>query len=175
MSRTHWKEKYQTIGVGVGHYSESLEYSGKLLAEARVLDSALLHGAYTHYANVYQGRRSFTGSWGMPNLAGALFYAKAFPKGPFIEDTLIILGNFYDDLYKALKELAQGYKHDCFSKYMARERLDEQREFARKTAIRYYTSVLDLGTGNTASNQAIKNWKINLESKMSFGWHFCAD
>ena len=175
LDKKYWKEKYQTIGVGVGHYSESLEYSGKLLADARVLDSALAHGAHTRYAGICGGLGSFTGPCQMPNLEAALSYAKAFPKGPFIEDTLITLGNFYDDLYKALQEPKQGYKYECFAKYMASERVAEQREVARTTAIRYYASVLALGSVNRASNQAIKNWKGGLESKESFGWHFCAD
>ena len=93
----------------------------------------------------------------------------------FIEDALIILGNFYDDLFKALKGSKQGYKYDCFSRYIKTEPVTEQRELARKSALHYYTNVLALGSGNQASNRAIKEWKSDLESGESPGWHFCGD
>lgn len=175
IDKKYWKEKYQTLGVGVGHYSESLGYSGKLLAEARALDVNLTHGSYTRYADICGGLGSFAGGCGVPNLEAALSYEKTFPRGPFIEDTLITLGNFYDDLFKALKESKQGYKYDCFFRYMKNEPVTEQRELARKSALHYYTNVLALGSGNQASTRAIKEWKGNLESGESPGWHFCTD
>ena len=176
IEKKSWKEKYQTIGLVVGHYSESLEYSGKLLVEAKTLDVNSTHGPYTHYADICAGLGSFSGGCDMPNLEAALLYEKDSPKGPFIEDTLIIIANFYDDLFKALKESDQkGYKYDCFSRFIGDEPMADQLEHARKSALDYYTKVLALDSDNQASNTSIREWKSNLESGNSFGWHFCAD
>ena len=161
--------------TGIGHYSDSLKYSGKFLAEARALDKDSAHGAYTHYADICGGLGSFAGRCPMPNLASALRYEKDFPNGPFIEDTLITLGDFYDDLFKVLKESKQSYKYDCFSKYVMDEPVAAQRERARGLALRYFTKVLALGSGNHAARKAIEEWKSNLESGRSGGWHFCID
>ena len=176
IEKKSWKEKYQTIGLGVGHYSESLEYSGKLLVEAKTLDVNSRHGPYTHYADICAGLGSFSGACDMPNLEAALLYEKDFPKGPFIEDTLIIIANLYDDLFKVLKEIDQkGYKYDCFSKFIRDEPMAEQLEHVRELALEYYTKVLSLDSDNQASNRSIREWKSNLESGKSFGWHFCTD
>lgn len=111
-----WKEKYQKIGIEVGHYSEELEYSGKLLVEAHALDVDGTNGSYTRYADICGGWGSFS-DCDMPNIKVAKLYEKEFPQGPFIEDTLIIIGNFYDDLFKALKT---DYKNDCFSTLLSK-------------------------------------------------------
>jgi hypothetical protein len=176
IDKKYWKDKHQIIGVSVGHYSDSLEYSGKLLVEAKSLDVNSAHGSYTHYADICGGAGSFAGVCDMPNLKAALQYEKDFPKGPFIEDTLITIANFYDDLFKALKERdTKDYKYECFSKYMNDRPITEQLEHARKSALGYYTKVLALDSDNQASNKSIREWKSNLESGDSHGWHFCAD
>jgi hypothetical protein len=145
-----------------------------LLANTKALDVNLTHGSYTLYADICGGAGSFAGC-DIPNLEAALSYEKSFPNGPFIEDTLITLGDFYDDLFKALAEAKTGYKYDCFSRYMKPGPLTEQRERARKSALRYYTKVLALGSDHPASNKAVKEWKHSLESGKSVGWHFCTD
>jgi hypothetical protein len=176
INERYWKAKYHAIGVGVGHYSGSLEYSGRVLVEAKNLDVNSAHGSYTHYADICGGAGSFAGECDMPNLVAALQYEKDFPRGPFIEDTLITIGNFYDDLFKALKMRdTKDYKFECFSKYMNDKPIVEQLEHARKSALKYYTKVLTLESDNHASNRAIREWKIDLESGDSAGWHFCPD
>lgn len=171
----YWKEKYQTIGVFVGHYSDALGYEGKLLRDAKALDVDLKYGAYTRYANICDGAGSFSGC-DMPNIKAAFEYETDFPTGPFIEDVLVTIGNFYDDLFKALKSKeTKDYKYDCFSKYMSDKPLTAQIENARKLAIKYYTKVLALRSDNIAANKSIEKWKGNLESGESEGWHFCGD
>ena len=134
----------------------------------------LTHGSYTRYANLCGGPASFAGC-NVPNLQAALSYEKTYPKGPFIEDTLITLGEFYDDLFKALTEDKQRYKYACFSRYIKIQPVTEQRELARNLALHYYNSVLALGSDNQASNRFIAESKRNLESGKSTGWYFCGD
>ena len=171
---TYWKKKYQLIGVGAGLYNNDvLSYSGKLLLEARALDANGTYASYTHYANVCGGYGSFAGC-DVPNPAAALQYEKEFPDGPFIEDTLIVLGDFYDDLFKAL-EMKDGPKYACFSKYIRKAPVAQQRERARKLAILYYGKVVAIGSANRVSNKSVREFKSKLESGQSLGWHFCSD
>jgi hypothetical protein len=169
----YWKQKYQAIGVGIGHYNDVLGYSGKLLVEARALDRSATYTSWTHYADVCNGAGSF-GDCVMPNPTAALLYEKEFPQGPFIEDTLSILGMFYDDLFKVV-EMSDGYKYDCFSKYIRHEPIPLQRERARKTAIFYYNKVLTLDSQDQAWMKSIRQFRSGLESGQSVGWHFCDD
>lgn len=172
----YWKERYRTVGVHVGHYSDALEYSGALLHEAKKRDVKKQYEAYTAYSDIYGGQRSFSGGFGMPNLAAALRYEKKFPTGPFIEDTLIIIGNFYDDLYKALKDRDEkDYKYDCFSSFFDETPIMDQIERARKAAINYYSKILSVHSKNEAARNSVREWRNNLESGNSLGWHFCSD
>lgn len=177
-----WVKKYSTLGITVGHFSDSLEYTGKLLEEAKKLDLKSQYSAYTDYFNVFGGAGSFHGAFGMPDLEAALSYEKKHPKGPFIEHTLIIIGKFYDDLYKALKidetetpSDSNESKGPCYLEYINKSPGIEKAETAKQMAIKYYAIVLALGTENRASNAAIAMWKKNLERGFSAGWHFCAD
>ncbi|MCR4346918.1 MAG: hypothetical protein NUV55_06925 [Sulfuricaulis sp.] len=172
----YWNEQYRVIGVNVGHYSDSLEYSGTLLHEAKKRDIKKLYEAYTTYSDIYGGQGSFSGGFGMPNITAALHYEKKFPTGPFIEDTLIIIGNFYDDLYKALKDRGEkDYKYDCFSAFFDETPIMDQIERARKAAINYYSKFLSLHSKSEAAKRSVREWRHNLESGDSLGWHFCSD
>ncbi|NKE72996.1 hypothetical protein [Candidatus Manganitrophus noduliformans] len=174
-----WMKKYSTLGVTIGHYSGSLQYTGKLLEEAKKLDVKSQYSSYTDYADIFSGAGSFSGAFGMPNIEAALKYEEKFPKGPFIEDTLIIIGNFYDDLYKTLKieetETSSESKGPCHSEYINKSPGIEKAEAAKQMAIKYYAKILALGTENKASNAAIAMWKKSLERGSSAGWHFCSD
>lgn len=172
----YWNERYSDIGVGVGHYSDALEYSGALLREANKRDINKRFEAYTAYTDIYGGQGSFSGGFGVPNITAALQYEKKFPTGPFIEDTLIIIGNFYDDLYKALKARDEkDYKYDCFSRHFDETPVSAQIERSRLAGINYYSKVLALLSKSEAANRSVLEWRRDLESGNSRGWHFCSD
>ncbi|MDH4286429.1 MAG: hypothetical protein OEV26_03300 [Gallionella sp.] len=170
-----WKKEYEKIGIIIGGFTDTVIYTGKLLKEAKTLDVNSTYDAYTSYTDFCSNCNSFGY---MPNIEGALTYAKKYPEGPFIEDTLITIGNFYDDLYKVLKFTNKervDYKFDCFSKYINKKSLSVQIENARQSAIKYYTNVLALHSDNSSSNETIKEWLTNLKSHNSEGWHYCSD
>lgn len=172
----YWNKRYSAIGVGIGHYSDALEYSGAMLREAKKRDINKRHEAYTAYSDIYGGQGSFSGGFGVPDITAALQYERKFPKGPFIEDTLIIIGNFYDDLYKALKSRNEkDYIYDCFSRYFDETPVSTQIERARQAGIKYYSKVLALDSMGEAATSSIREWRHNLESGDSHGWHFCSD
>lgn len=172
-------QKVQYLGVTIGHYSGSLQYTGKLLEEAKKLDVKSQYSSHTDYADIFSGAGSFSGAFGMPNIEAALKYEENFPKGPFIEDTLIIIGKFYDDLYKTLQveetDPSPESKGPCSSEYINESPGVEKAETAKQMAIKCYAKILALDTENKASNAAIAMWKKNLERGSSAGWHFCSD
>jgi hypothetical protein len=169
----YWKKKYVDIGVTVGNYSDALGYSGKLLIEAKALDTNSKYASHTRYADVCKGRGSFSGACYVPNMGASLKYEKEFPDGPFLWDTLVTIGNLYSDLSEALKA---GEKHECFSKYMSNEQASIQMESARTLAIKYYEKALALHTDDKSANESIQEWLTELITKGdNIGWHYCAD
>ena len=176
IAQRYWKEKYRDIGVSVGQYSDALAYSGKLLADAKALDANARYAAYTSYSDICRGAGSFSGRCNMPDIKAALEYEKKFPQGPFIEDTLTMIGNFYSDLRQALKiDDAKDFKFQCFSKYINEKSIQLQIADASRSAAKYYRKVLALHSDNTAANDAIKGWLDEIDSAEDTGWHFCTD
>lgn len=177
IDQKYWKEKYLDIGVGVGHYSEALGYSGKLLIEAKALDVNSKHASYTRYTDICGGGGSFSGECDRPDIAVALAYEKEFPNAPFIWDTLVTIGNFYSDLREALKENeSKDYKYECYSKYINKKPITDQLESARLLAVKFYKKALAVHSDNKAANDSIHEWMRTLESGGDdIGWHFCSD
>lgn len=177
IAQRYWKGKYTDIGVSVGQYSDALAYSGKLLADAKALDAKGQYAAYTSYVNICGGVGNFSGSCDMPDIKAALDYEKKFPQGPFIEDTLTMIGNFYSDLRQALKiSDTKDFKYQCFSKYINERLIQSQIADASKSAAKYYKKVLALHSDKTAANDSIKGWLDEIDSNAEdTGWHFCAD
>ncbi len=172
INQEYWNnKKCETMGVYVGHYSEALEYSGALLWEVKKRDVAKQYEAYTSRPGVPD-----PASGEAPIIKTALEYEKRFPTGPFIEDTLIIIGDFYSDLYLALKSSDQkDYKYECYSPFFDKTPIPDQIERARQTAIKYYARVLALHPKSEALEHPIEEEKHDLELGNDPGWHFCAD
>jgi hypothetical protein len=176
-----WKASWSEIGVMVGHYSDQLQYSGKLLIEAHRIDPASPFRRFTLFSAI-QGEGTSHGLGEMPDVPAALQYLKEFPDGPFVDRTLIILGFFYDDLFKVCRGLQRNdlpeYKLNCFSKYVREIDLNGQAREARRLAIRYYSQALDLNRESRSEwfeTQMIKRYKRDVEMDKAEGWHFCAD
>jgi hypothetical protein len=110
----------------------------------------------------------------MPNLKMAVRYVQEFPEGPFIEETLTLLGNFYSDLFQLIKELEKhrgGYKYDCFAQYLDKSSLDNQLRRAQQLSVDYYLKALAISPGN----KNFKDWLVDIKEGNPTGWHFCAD
>jgi hypothetical protein len=176
-----WKASWSEIGVTVGHYSDQLQYSGKLLIEAHRIDPASPFRRFTLFSTIL-GEGTSHGLGEMPDVRAALEYLKEFPEGPFVDQTLIILGFFYDDLFKVCRGLQRNdlpeYKLNCFSKYVRKTDVDGQAREAQRLAIRYYSQALDLNRESRSDwfeTQMIKRYKRDVETDKAEGWHFCAD
>ena len=76
-------ESYSDIGLFFGHYSEALEYSGKLLREAHSRNPKSSYRKYTLFATTFGEDNNLSGS---EDIKQTQLYLKEFPNGPFIVD-----------------------------------------------------------------------------------------
>jgi hypothetical protein len=169
----YWKPHWVEMGIGVGHYSDSLHYSGKLLAWAHKVDPNSRFRAHTLYSAT-GGDGGSSGLGEMPNLRMALRYVQEFPEGLFIEETYTLLGNFYSDLFQLIKDLGKhqgGYKYDCFAKYVDKSNLDSQLRKAQRLSVGYYSQALVVNP----KNKDVREWLVEMKEGRPTGWHFCAD
>jgi hypothetical protein len=107
----------------------------------------------------------------MPDIKAAYQYEREFPDGPFIEDTLSIIGDFNKDLYMVLRDDLNDYKYDCFKPHIDKSPRLGQTSRARRKAISYYEKVLSINP----SNARAKRFLEEVNNGTIDGWSFCAD
>lgn len=172
--RNLMKKKYEKIGLGVGHYSELIEYSGKLLSEAHKLNPNSAFRKFTLFTTILGENGD------MPNVNKAHLYMKEFPNGPYIVKVYSILATFYSDYYQVMKRLVEnhplkhGIKYDCFEPYFSKQPYKEQMKAAQQNGIKYYNKA-----ENASKNSRIATYynkeKNELKDGSTFGWHWCGD
>jgi len=171
-----WRKDYEEIGLYIGHYSEELGYSGKLLVEAHRRNPTSAERRYTLYATIV-GEGTPDGLGVMPDVGQARRYLSEFPHGPYAENVHEILGFFHDDLAKVLQGLLAGerdYKYDCFAPYITREPYVRQMERARAAAIRHLETAIRMRPASEANiyrREVVKSIKAGNTD----AWHWCAD
>jgi len=106
VDRKNYKPAWSAVGINIGKYSEALEYSGKLLVEAHRINLVSELRRFTLFAAI-MGERPSHGLGEMPDVKVARQYLKEFPEGPFARAAVIILGDFYGDPYKVIRNLQQ--------------------------------------------------------------------
>jgi len=174
-----YKSKYALIGLEIGHYSETIEYSGKLLVEAHRINPNSKYRKYTLFTEIL-GETPSHGLGEMPNIERAKQYLREYPMGPYAGDTHVFLGGFYSDLYQVLKGLIENpggerdYKYDCYSKYITSEPFKVQAPKAQSLAIENFRNAKALGSSAKMAesmDSAIDSLKRgDVES-----WYWCGD
>jgi hypothetical protein len=76
------------IGLDIGHYSDALGYSGKLLVEAHERNPNSPYRKYTLFTTIL-GEGTSHGLGEMPNISQAELYLKEFPNGPYVENVYL--------------------------------------------------------------------------------------
>lgn len=178
-SKKYWRKDYEDIGLYIGHYSDAFGYSGKLLVEAHKRNPNSPYRKYTLFTTII-GEGTFHGLGVMPNIGQAELYLKEFPNGPYAENVYSILGYFYDDLAKVLKELVENdkyekdYKYDCFAPYITKEPYQNQRRRALSLAVANLEKSIAVNP-SSEQNKYRREVLITIKSGNSYGWHWCAD
>lgn len=164
-------EEYRAIGISIGHYSDVIGYSGKLLLEAHKLDPVSSFRNYTLYSFANCDAEDCS----MPNIDSARLYVKQFPNGPYIYEVYSTLGRFYDDLYKEIKRVKANegydYKYDCYGPYVTAEPLKNQLARAQKRGIYYYGKAIQ----RHPKDNVMRGNLIDLQNGTTSGWFFCSD
>jgi hypothetical protein len=177
-TRSIWKSKYASLGIYVGHYSDSIGYSGKLLVEAHKIDPHSIYRERTMFSSIL-GVGSSHGLGKMPNVGQAKKYLQEFPEGAFTDEANFILGSFYDDKAKVLRDLRdpkyeKDYKYDCFKPYLSKDTYETQQMQARRSSILHLSKAITQTT-ELAKKKRIREELAEVKNSTSSGWYWCAD
>jgi hypothetical protein len=147
ISECLWDAKFQEMGLFIGHYSDRLEYSEKLMAEAHQLNPYSKYRNYTLYTEIHG--KSGTDFFGFPDVDKAQSYLKEFPSGPYATKVTAILAGFYHDLFAALRTIEaepnveeRNETYSCYDEYIAKHPEVAKQEHARKLGILYFEKVI---------------------------------
>lgn len=146
-SQIFWDNKFKVLGLSIGHYSDQLEYSNILMAEAHQLNPNSKYRNYTLFTEIYK-KEGFTFN-DFPDIEKAMLYLKEYPEGPYATDVNKILAGFYHDLYAALRERElvlkpedRGETYGCYDDYIDSHPAEVNLEHARKLGIHYFEKVI---------------------------------
>jgi hypothetical protein len=177
-SASIWKEEYEEIGVYVGHYSNQIGYSGKLLVEAHEASPNSPYREYTLFTTIL-GEGSSHGLGEMPDIDQAKKYVQEFPHGPYAAKTYFIIGSFYDDLAKVIVRFIENekdnkdYKYDCFSSYLTNEPYQTQLKKTKALANEYLDKAIALMPESERKKMNLDF--LYVKSGETYAWHWCAD
>ncbi len=138
-----WEPEFSALGFLVGHYSDRLDFTEKLLADAHRLNPHSQYRRYTLYSEVL-GDDIGAELGAMPNVPAAKAYLNEFPDGPYAKDVYEDLAGFYHDLYKELRfhDLQPVPSDHCYAGYIANHPEEAKAEHARKRGIFYMEKVI---------------------------------
>ena len=168
-----WDDKYEKLGMYIGHYSDQLDYGGKLLIDSYRLNPDSRHGETTMFAAV-SGGGDMSELSGIPDMKLAETYLKKYPDGKHTVDVYGILATFYQNLFE---ELLAGKDTpaitDCYDEYLAAHPEDRDKEAVRKKAIVYYKKLLSVDhAGQAGYTSALGNLEKGIDGDVRY---WCTD
>jgi len=161
-SQTFWEAKYEPLGLYVGHYSDQLDYGGKLVVESYRLNPNSRYSEATLVAAI-SGAGGMSELSGIPDIALTRTYLEKYPEGKYLKNIYSILATFYQNLYEEL--LGNNESPSilyCYNEYLAAYPEDKDREVVRIKAIAYYKKLLALDQQN---QDGYKEALSNLENR----------
>lgn len=161
-SRIFWENKYIPLGLYIGHYSDQLDYGGKLVVDSYKLNPESRYSEATLVAAI-SGGGDMSELSGAPDVDLAQSYMNKYPKGRHLEEVYSILATFYQNLYE---ELLPGDESPsimyCYKEHLAAHPEDKDRETVRNKAIGYYKTLL---TFEQSATEGYKEALSNLENR----------
>jgi hypothetical protein len=168
---TELRHGYDDLGLAPAIFDvDFLHYSGKVLREAHAIDPHSSARPFTLFSTVFPKGEAYVD---VPDVIAARGYIREFPEGPFAAEVHFVLGDFYDDLYKAIRagEALINYKRACFGRFVTSAPIEDQLEAAQRTGLAHYRRGLALRPHDTRALHAMHA----LETATTNSWHFCAD
>lgn len=162
-SNFFWDDKYEPLGLNIGHYSDQLDYGGKLLVDSYRLDPDSRYSEVTMITAI-SGAGDMSGLNGVPDVDLARRYLEKYPDGKYLKNIYSILATFYQNLYE---ELLDDDKSPsimfCFNEHLAAHPEDKDREAVRNKAIGHYKKLL---TFEHSAPEEYKKKLSNLENRI---------
>ena len=162
---------YDVLGLAPAVFApELLAYSGKVLREAHAIDPHSAARPFTLFSTLFPKGEAYVD---VPDTSAARAYLDEFPEGPFAADVHILLADFYDDLYKAIRagDALIDYKRACFGRFVTAAPVEAQLGTAQRAGLAHYRRGLALRPRDGRTRQAMQA----LETGTTNGWHFCGD
>jgi hypothetical protein len=151
LSQKFWDKKYEKIGLFVGHYSDQLDYSGKLMVEAHKVNPNSRYREQAFYAAIF-GEMNGSGNWdnGQPDIKQLYSYLQEFPNSVNAPNVYRNLAYFYHGLYKYLRykpgpdDDPYKAKEECYKSYVSERPMETQLLDAQKTGGDFYKKLIAL-------------------------------
>lgn len=141
-SKFFWDDKYEPLGLNIGHYSDQLDYGGKLLVDSYRLDPDSRYSEITMVTAI-SGAGDMTGLSGVPDIDLAKRYLEKYPDGKYLKKIYWILATFYQNLYEEFLDSDKNPSTlSCYDEHLAAHPEDKDREAVRNKAIGYYKKLL---------------------------------
>jgi hypothetical protein len=172
-SKAFWDDKYEKLGMYIGHYSDQLDYGGKLLVDSYRLNPDSRYGEATLFAAI-SGGGNMSELSGIPDMKLVETYLKKYPDGKHIVNVYVILATFYQNLFE---ELLAGKESPaiagCYDEYLAAHPEDGNKEAAQKKAIGYYRKLLSINqSGRERYTRALGNLEKGVDENIRY---WCTD
>jgi hypothetical protein len=162
-SQIFWEDKYEPLGLYVGHYSDQLDYGEKLVVDSYKLNPDSRYSEATLVAAI-SGAGDMSGLSGVPDIGLAKKYLEKYPNGKYVKNIYSILATFHQNLYE---ELLGGDNSpsitECYKDHLVVHPEDKDREVVRNKAIAYYKKLL---TFEQPAPEGYKKALSNLENRI---------
>lgn len=167
------EDKYEVLGIYVGHYSDQLDYGRKLLIDSYRLNPDSRYGEATMFAAI-SGGGDMNELSGIPDMKLAETYLKKYPDEKHSVPVYGILATFYQNLFE---ELLAGKETpaitECYNKHLTAHPEDRDKETVRKKAIAYYKKLLSNNqAGQAGYTRALSNLEKNIDGHVRY---WCTD
>jgi hypothetical protein len=141
-SQIFWEDKYEPLGLYVGHYSDQLDYGEKLIVDSYKLNPNSRYSEATLVAAI-SGAGGMSELSGIPDIGLAKIYLEKYPNGKYLKKVYSILATFHQNLYEELME-GDGSASIvyCYKEHLAAHPEDKDGEVVRNKAIAYYKKLL---------------------------------
>jgi hypothetical protein len=172
LSAKYFKQEYRQCGLEIGHYSDALQYSGKLLVEAHRLNPHSSYRQYTFYSTICRDDEC---QGGLPDIDSAYAYLREFPEGPFVFHTTRLLARFHSDLYQALRDrLENKIKQEVFeffSPFMSTKASESELLSVQQKGLTYYKQAMEL----RPADKVLAAEAEDLQEGICAGWFLLPD
>ena len=175
LSYAFWDIKYLQIGLYIGHFSEQLDYSEKLLAVAHKVNPNSLYRKFTLFSAIFPEDFGSDVNNEMPDVEQANLYLREFKNGPYAGRVHGLLANFYHGLYNAIR-----YKDEegCFEEYIKNHPDKLELKYVQLSGIYHYEKVIS-SEGKNANREwfesYITHYKNLQNGVLGGGSQWCTD